>query len=70
MNIEPTILRKKFEDLRRRARLRPFQLSGSTGLARKNSHAAKNRFAKSGQMASGGDGGPDGLANIFNRNGT
>ena len=33
-------------------------------------HAAKNRFAKPGQMVSGGDGGPDGLASIFNKNGT
>ena len=32
--------------------------------------AAKNRFAKSGQMLSGGNGGPAGFASIFIRNGT
>ena len=32
--------------------------------------AAKNRFAKSGQRVSAGDGGPEGLASIFNKNGT
>ena len=34
------------------------------------SQAAKNRFAKSGQMVSAVAGGPDGLASIFNKNGT
>ena len=43
---------------------------GYSGFAMRSSHAAKNRFAKSGQMVSTGDGGPDGLASIFNRNGT
>ena len=61
---------KKIEDVREAHASPCVQLSGNTGLARKNSHAAKNRFAKFGQMVSGGDGGPDGLANIFNRNGT
>jgi hypothetical protein len=70
INIEPTILRKSIEDVREAHASPCVQLSGNTGLARKNSHAAKNRFVKFGQMVSGGDGGPDGLANIFNRNGT
>lgn len=34
------------------------------------SQAAKNRFAKSGQMVSAAARGPDGLASIFNKNGT
>lgn len=39
-------------------------------ICKRAGQAAKKRFAKSGQMLSGGNGGPDGLASIFTRNGT